>query len=282
MLGHMGDRRDWSRGWGDKVSWLLLQLMARVPRKQRGGAGVVMTVPLSVLQSLLWGDCWRSRNGGELRELVRALDEVWIQVGAARWRPVVCVAWDEDGASARFRICPPECSDHGPVMGRSRLQEAWLLGVGMRRCAWVRCSSAGVRVRLATLAAEHAGESCGWQAAREESCYATVPDVVRGDGDPVSELGKAIPDPVGRDWSNRRAVATGKRVRNPYLDRVGVLDRRELARLYGGDGTGEITETVEFRKLVQKGRRAVNDLEAGGFVDVESAGRRGLRVTLAW
>ena len=282
VLARMGDRRDWSRGWGDKVSWLLLQLMARVPRSHRGGAGVMMSVPLALLRSMLWGDRWRSRNRDELRELVRAVDGVWIQLGAVRWRPVVCVAWDEDRALARFRICPPECRDHGPVMGRRRLQEAWLLGVRMRR--W------SVGTVFQALAYEFDRQrsqramrvkSAGKRPRGRNPVYATVPEVVRDGGEPVSASGKAIAHGTGRDWSDPRAVATGKRVRNPYLDRVEVLDRRDVARLYGGDGAGEMPESVALRKLVQKGRRAVFDLEAGGFVDVETAGRRGLRVTLA-
>ena len=282
VLAGVGDVRDRSRGWGDKLSWLILQLVACVPRKRRSGAGVLLTVRQSVLRSMLWGDRWRSRNREELRELVCALGGVWIQLGAARWRPVVCVGWEDNGEFARFRVCPPECGDHGPAVERARLHGAWNLGVRTRRWClgtvfqalvyqfdWQRSQR---RMRV---------ESVGARVRGKLPVYSTVPEVERHEGKALSEFGREVADPGGRDWAHAGAVRTGRRVRNPYLDSIDVLSRREIARLYGGDRTCEMAETVEFRKLVQKGRRAVRELADAGFVDVETAGRRGMRVTVS-
>lgn len=264
VLAHMGDGRDRSRGWGDKVVWLLMQLVARVPRNKRGGEGILLTVRIEALQRMLWGESWRARNREELRELAHVLNNIWIQVGASRWRPVVCVEWGLDGCFARFRICPPQCGDHGALAELRLLEEAWWMGVRSRR--W--CLGNVFQSLMYEFDRQRADRKLGVKRAGgrprgRAPVYSTVPEVERLNGEAGAREGR------------------GRRARNPYLDQVRILNRRELARLYGGEGASDMGECAEFHKLVHRCRRAVRELGQAGLVDVEKAGRGGIRVTQA-
>ena len=152
-------------------------------------------------------------------------------------------------------------SDHGPMIDTARL---WQLGVraGAPWRAWIR---------LAYL----------WDTAKQQNggkrVYATRPAVKRGPkgvildlyGKPVMNQGKPV-----TDWSDARAVHTGKEEHNPRADRVPMLDTRDLAHL--GFDHGEV-EASTLRDRATETRRWLREMERLGDVVLEW-GRDNVRV----
>ena len=157
-------------------------------------------------------------------------------------------------------------SGRGAMIDTVRL---WELGVksGVSWRTWIR---------LAYLWDNAKGRNGGYR------IYATRPEVLRGPGGVVLDArGQSVVKSNGHpvtDWSDDRAVRTGKKERNPQAGKVPLLDTRELAHL--GYDDAEVAATV-LRDRANITRKWLRDMEATGAVVLEWKGE-GVRVLEPW
>ena len=149
-------------------------------------------------------------------------------------------------------------SDRGPMIDTQRL---WELGT-MAGIPW------RIWIRLAYLWDDVKRHNGGHRV------YASRPEVMRGPNKGILDLrGKPVLKPNGQpvlDWSDRRAIRTGRQERHPQVDRVPALGMRDLALL--GFDNAQVPDST-LRRRASKTREWLQKLEEMGAVVLETIGK---------
>ena len=233
------------------------------PLNRRTGEEVRLPFTLRDFCAWLWPNGWnRGRDMPRLREGLRNLSQLGVIWGRAEWllvRPVNIPTHDtrlDDYLLVDVTALPG--SNRGPMIDTRRL---WALGA-MGGIPW------RIWLRLA----------CVWDEVKARNgghrIYATRPEVKRGDGEVILDRhGKPVLDrrrrPI-RDWSDKRAVKTGRQERHPQAERVPLLDVRDQA-LLGFDNADVPAGTL--RRRAKDTRSWLTKMEAMGIVALEYEGK---------
>ena len=263
------------RGRGAPVAQrLFFEVLLSVRRLDRiPGRTATLSVPLRELIAWIWPNGWQRNR--DLPKLQRALLELdGLRVGYERrlWRLVGVTALPEARTALddmiMFRVEHLPGSDHGPLINR----------VALRHLGLVSAPAWRAFLRLAYM----------WDKAKARNngspVYDTIPEVYQDRDGLTDETGKPLLDTHGRritNWGDKRAVHTGRRVRNPKADLIPVLGPADLARL-GFDDDPRMS-AADMRKRTQRTREALMEMEQkqGKLVTLERKGRC-LRIIQPW
>ena len=222
-----------------------------------------LAVPLRDMVAWIWPKGWqRGRDLPRLQRALLELDEMRIHYDRRLWRLVGVTALPVESTrmddSIVLRVEHLPSSNHGPMINRD----------GLRHWGLVSAPAWRTYLRLAYLWDDAKGRNKG------KRIYATRPEVERrgddaiigADGAPLRKRNGAIVT----NWSDNRAVRTGRQERNPVANRVPELGPEDLIRLAYQD---TIPADASTRSLqLMRAREAIAQLENEGAVTVERGG----------
>ena len=222
-----------------------------------------LTVQLRDMVAWIWPKGWqRGRDLPRLQRALLELDEMRIYYDRRLWRLVGVTALPVEGTrmddSIVLRVEHLPNSHHGPMINRD----------GLRHWGLVSAPAWRTYLRLAYLWDDAKGRNKG------KRIYATRPEVERrGDDAIVGTDGEPLRKRHGAlvtNWSDHRAVRTGRQERNPAADHVPELGPEDLIRLAHQD---TIPADASTRRLqLMRARKAIAQLENEGAVTVERRG----------
>lgn len=245
--------------------WFAFQMS--VPIRLRTGIEVHLAFTLREISTWLWPDGWnRRRHLPRLRQGMEDLYRLGVSFNRADWvlvRPVNLPTAEtrlDDELFVDVMTLPG--SDHGPMIDTAILWQFGVRSVVAWRI-WIRLAYVWDQVKL-----RNGGHRI----------YATRPEVVRGQGGVILD---ASGRPVLRrnqqpvlDWSDSRAVRTGRQEPHPQANRVPVFGPQDLARLGYDD---QPVPPGTLRSRTYQTRKRLKEMEEKGVVVLDEVGN-GVRV----
>ena len=257
-----GPRGD--RGRGAPVAQrLFFEVLLSVGRRGRiPGRPATLSVPLRELIAWIWPNGWqRNRDLPKLQRALLELDGLRVRYERRLWRLVGVTALPEARTALddaiMFRVEHLPGSDHGPLINRVALRHLGLVSAPAWR-AFLRLAYTWDKAKI---------RNNGFPV------YDTIPEVYQDRDGLTDETGKPLLDTHGRritNWGDKRAVHTGRRIRNPKADSIPLLGPADLARL-GFDDDPHMS-AAKVRDRAKGTRQALRYLEKEKLVTLEWAG----------
>lgn len=210
-----------ARGRGAPLALrVFVEVALAVPLNQRSWRSR-MPVPIRDLIRWCWPGGWHSlkRDGPKLARALRQVDTARIPWDGGYWRPLSITNLPHNiDDTVVFDIEMPPGSGRGPMVYRPVLRQ---LGVNSAPAYRAYLGLCELRNRYLT----HGGKLIA----------PTVPEVRRHQsGALIDSCGEVLTGKGGipiKHWSDQRAIRTGRRIRNPALDRLPWLSDNDLATL---------------------------------------------------
>ena len=241
---------------------LFVEIVLAVPLDQRGWR-TRLELPLPELIRFLWPNGWHSlkRDGPRLGLALHQIDQARISWAGGCWRPVSLTNLPGSPTdNVVLDVELPKGSGRGPMVYRPTLRQ-----LGVRSAPEYRAylGLAALRNRYLT--------------ANGKLLAPTVPEVRRdASGALLDAFGKVVLGKGGipvKHWSDKRAVRTGKQLRNPELDRLPWLSDTDLVALCYPES---FASTSSLRMSVTRSKTALSKMAASGMVKIEREFPRGV------